>query len=395
MTNDTRSPEEIEREIEVERSQLSSNLEDLQDKFSIDTVVRQIGDQFREHGGDMGRSISEQVKANPIPLALTGIGLAWLMFGSGQRSAPHRGASIYGSDSRYDGYRSAEREYHRSRANEGRSYTPPTAHISKVRSGPSWSHDDDDGPSMTERLSTGAETARDRVSDGVTTAKGGVASAAGSVSDAASNAAGRVSDGASAAASRVSDAAASARSSLASGAQSVQSGIASAGSRIAEGTEALTEEGRARVIAARRKALQMRDQAARSLHQGTDAMADFYDRQPLVAGALALAVGAALGGALPRTRTEDALMGAQSDALFDEAERIFEEEKAKAVSVARSVQDEVKDVASEAKADLDRGAPGDKTAAQAVGDKAKSVAERIADKARQTADDENLGKPKT
>ena len=68
MTSETRTPKEIEREIETQRSALTSNLEDLQDKFSIDTLVRQIGDQFREHGGDMGRSISDQVKANPIPL---------------------------------------------------------------------------------------------------------------------------------------------------------------------------------------------------------------------------------------------------------------------------------------------------------------------------------------
>ncbi|QAX28779.1 DUF3618 domain-containing protein [Leisingera sp. NJS204] len=87
MTNDNRSPKGIEREIEEQRSDLTSNLEDLQDKFSIDTAVRQISEQFREHGGDMGRSISDQVNANAIPLALTGIGLAWMMFGSQQRPA--------------------------------------------------------------------------------------------------------------------------------------------------------------------------------------------------------------------------------------------------------------------------------------------------------------------
>ena len=55
MTSETRTPKEIEREIETQRSALTSNLEDLQDKFSIDTLVRQIGDQFREHGSfDLG-----------------------------------------------------------------------------------------------------------------------------------------------------------------------------------------------------------------------------------------------------------------------------------------------------------------------------------------------------
>ena len=81
MTNDTRSPAEIERDIERERAGLSHTLEDLQDKFSVEGVVRQVSDQFREHGGDFGRSVTDAVKRNPIGLALTGVGLAWLMFG--------------------------------------------------------------------------------------------------------------------------------------------------------------------------------------------------------------------------------------------------------------------------------------------------------------------------
>ena len=71
----------------------------------------------------------------------------------------------------------------------------------------------------------------------------------------------------------------------------------------------------------------------------------------------------------------------------------FEDEKRKALSVAKSVRDEVKDIAAETKADLDRGAPGDKTAVQAVGDQAKSVVDRVADKAKSTASDKGLGKP--
>ncbi|QAX28780.1 hypothetical protein [Leisingera sp. NJS204] len=106
------------------------------------------------------------------------------------------------------------------------------------------------------------------------------------------------------------------------------------------------------------------------------------NRQPLMAGALALAAGAALGGALPRTKTEDDMMGAQSGTLFDQAERISEEEKSKAMSVAKSVKDEVKDIASETKVDLDPGAPGGKSAVEAVGGKAKSAAKRVVDKAQ-------------
>ncbi|MEP3333563.1 DUF3618 domain-containing protein [Sedimentitalea sp.] len=379
MTNDTRSPSEIEREIEEQRSHLSSNLEDLQDKFSIDTVVRQIGDQFREHGGDMGRSISEQVKSNPIPLALTGIGLAWMMFGNGSKQIAQPLARVNDDPGK------AEHDSHRRRLEQGRSDTSPTRHTPYRDNTPTWARENDDGnnPSVGARLSDGFDTAKDKVAQ---------ASSAAKLS--ASAAASTTADGASRVGSSIADAADATKSSIASGAQSARDGLAAAGSQIADGTEALSDEARQRVIAARWKAIEMRNSASRSIDNGTDAAADFYDRQPLVVGALALAVGAALGGVMPRTKTEDDFMGTRSDELFDQAERIFEEEKSKAMSVATSVKDEVKDIASETKADLDSGAPGEKSAAEAVGDKAKAAAKRVADKAQSTAEDNKLGKPR-
>ena len=373
MTNETRSPKEIEREIEEQRSDLTSNLEDLQDKFSIDTVVRQISDQFREHGGDMGRSISNQVKANPIPLALTGIGLAWLMFGNSQQPTQRQRVSDDYDD---DSYSASEREFRRSREDRGLPYTPPTTYTAnRSVNEPSWARDDDnnDGSSVADRLAQRADTVKQTATDGAQSVKDGLASARSTAADNVSKA----------------------KSTAGDAAQAAKQGLSNAGSRIAEGTETLTEEGRKRVIAARQKAVEMRRSAAQSVNKGSDATADFYNQQPLVAGALALAVGAALGGTLPRTKTEDDLMGSQSDTLFDQAERIFEEEKAKVLSVADTVKQEVQDIAAETKADLDSGAPGDKSAVEAIGDKAKSAAERVADKATSEAQAKDLGNPKT
>jgi hypothetical protein len=329
MTNDTRSPKEIEREIEAQRSNLASNLKDLQDTFSIDTVLRQISDQVRGHGGDMARSISEQVKANPIPLALTGIGLTWMMFGNVQKQAVPSRADDDNGDDRYS---DAEHDFRRTRQEQGRPYVAPTSYAPSRNNGPSWSHDDDvDGPSMVDKISSGAASVRD-----------GAAQRASAIKDDASATAASVSEAASKAGSKVSDAA-----------HSVQDGLAKTGNRLAEGTENLTEQGRRRVIAARQKAVDLRRQTARSAQDGADAAAAFYDRQPLVVGALALAVGAAFGGAFPRTKAEDDLLGSRSDDLIHHAERIFEDEKAKAISVAQSVKDDVMESAAE----LDREPP--------------------------------------
>lgn len=356
MTSNTRSPEEIEREIEDQRSNLTENLESLQDKFSLDTVVRQFGDQFRAHGGDMGRTIVEQARANPVSLAITGIGLAWLMFGSSKNSASKEQRPYSWSEQNHRGLH----------AEQGRPYAEPNYSGSRGHDAPSWSQaDDDDDKGVGQQLTDGADAVRSSAAQGVAATRSAVADAAPSVTELGSNMA-----------------------------TQVKEQLRTASGRIAEGTEHLTEEGRRRVIAARQKALAMRRKALNSTQNGADAVSDFYDQQPLVMGALALAVGAAIGGALPRTRTEDDLMGAQSDHLYDEAEKIFEEEKSKALSVAKSVKDEVKDIAAETKADLDGGAPGDKSAVEAIGDKAKSVAGRVADKAKTTAEEKKLGKPK-
>ena len=48
MKNDSRSPEEIEREIERERAGLTDALDGLQNKFSVESIARQVSDQFRE-----------------------------------------------------------------------------------------------------------------------------------------------------------------------------------------------------------------------------------------------------------------------------------------------------------------------------------------------------------
>ncbi|MCA1776474.1 MAG: hypothetical protein LC676_12935 [Loktanella sp.] len=100
--------------------------------------------------------------------------------------------------------------------------------------------------------------------------------------------------------------------------------------RIAQGTEDLTEEARTRVIAARERAIAAGREMNRQAHHAQDRSIDLFERQPLIVGAIAFAIGAAIGAALPRTRLEDSTFGATRDDLVAEAERIYEEEKIRA-----------------------------------------------------------------
>lgn len=397
MTNDTRSPEEIERDIERERAGLTDTLDDLQDRFSIEHVARQFSDQFREHGGDIGRSVSEAVKRNPVALALTGVGLAWLMMGdrSGGRDRYDRdrrfGRSDY--DDHYDDNRRDRDEVGRtglpSRATtapQGRKMGPqpgdPTKPYYSGRYGshdntPSWARtSDDDQEGLGKKVSNAASGAGESVS-------GAASSAAGTARDAGSS----VADTAKGAASAVANAGKSVADSAQNLASSASERASALRERLAEGTENLTEEARNRVIAARESAIEARDAAAVYARQGRERAVDIFEEQPLIAGALAVALGAALGAALPRSRIEDQYLGKTSDQLMDEAERIFEEEKQKLGKVAKAATDEAKSIATEAKDDA---APAD-TAAQAVADKAKSAGQRIVDAAESEAKKQNVG----
>jgi hypothetical protein len=402
MTSNNRSPEEIEREIERERAGLTSTLDDLQDKFSVETIARQFSDQFREHGGDIGRSVTDAVKRNPIALALTGVGLAWLMAGD---RMPGRDRYVSRDDrdyrdtrgrANYYGVRHDDHDLPVSAQQHGvvpvgqrRDLGPQPGDPSKpyysgdvARTGdvPSWAlTEDDDQPGIAQRAGDAASRAGDRVSGAASSVAGSAQNAGSAVADKAKGAAGTVSD---------------AGHSVASGARDFASSASERAAqlrrRLAAGTEDLSEQARERVIAARESAVRARATAASYGREGRDRAVDMYEEQPLIAGALALAVGAAIGAALPRSRTEDRYMGQHSDQLMADAERIYAEEKAKLGKVAQAASDEAKKVLRETKEDADAAAPGD-TAADAIVEKAKASGQRVVDAAEAEADKQGVG----
>ncbi|MCI2394026.1 hypothetical protein [Aliiroseovarius sediminis] len=101
-------------------------------------------------------------------------------------------------------------------------------------------------------------------------------------------------------------------------------------SRIAEGTEELSAEARARVVAARERALDAAQTTGRKVREASQASTEFAKENPMVVGGIALALGAAVAGALyMRKSAQDNEEDERLDA-FTEADRIFEEELARA-----------------------------------------------------------------
>ncbi len=359
--SDTRTPDEIERDLEQNRESLQKTLAALQETFTPDAIFRSITDNVGRHGGDFGKSVGDAAKANPLALAVTGIGLGWLIFGRGpsadrieheaRRTGEGMGSgsgSLFGGGQRdgthmFGGGRKTE-------YGEGADAHIGTRGPVPEGSGPNW-YSDSHGPGTGQRMRAGLHNAR---------------------------------SGASAAAGRVRD-----RSSEMS-------------RRLSEGTEHLGEEARERIVSARERAILASEQAGRGMRQGADRATDFFEEHPIVAGALAFAVGAAIAGSLPRSRYEDEQFGAESDRLYDEAEEIFAEERAKAErvagaamdeakSVGREVRDEAEAATREAKDRADSETRGDKSAADAAVDRTEEATRRVAEAAERQAEKEDLG----
>ena len=85
-----RSPEEIQREIEMTRERMSQNIDQLGEKLSPQNLKRQakdaitgkaqdvvnnVGDQAR----DTGSRVFDFIRENPLPVAAVGLGAVWLL----------------------------------------------------------------------------------------------------------------------------------------------------------------------------------------------------------------------------------------------------------------------------------------------------------------------------
>lgn len=368
---DHRSSEDIERGLAEDRAGLNDTLDDLRGKLSLDEVIRQATEQFREHGGDIGTSVSRAVKKNPMALALTGVGLAWLILGD-KRDTTRQGSSGH-----------ADRPCAATQAPEQGGGPGTRASSTTTFGHQTVDEHQDDTPSWVRDVDHGDDTSH---SSGAG-ALGGSDEQRGTLSNAAH--------------------------SLRSGAQHASDAVGertqAMRDRITHDTEQLSEEGRKRVIAARERAQEARSSAMAGARRGKDRSLDMFEEQPLIAGALALTVGVAIGAVLPRTGFEDEHFGAQSDELIHEAERILSEERAKIGAVGGAAMDEARDIAREtkasvdeaagrAKSEADRAATGE-TAAQEMADKGKqgiqNAGQRITDAAGKEADKRDLGKLRT
>ncbi len=349
MPDTAQTAEQIEREIEDERAGLARTLGALQDQFSSANIVQTVTDTVRDNGGDLAKSLTRSVKENPLAITLTGVGLAWLILGNNKSSAPTR--RNVGTD--FSGSRQATTE---SATEFERRVAAAQSEIARMEADDNFSDRWDAARRDTPRIT---DQTPNRHSFG---------HAADLDDDGDDD--GRMAD---------------IRRKANDAGRRVRATAAELQERLGEGTEKLSAEARRRVIAARRKAIETQARAEYMMSQSRDKAGQMYSDQPLLAGALAFAVGAAVGAALPRTDEEDRMMGEASDQMFADADRIFREETAKLKKVASAAVDEAKDTVSDAVQATSDAIPTGEDAVKMAEGKARSGGKRITDAAKAEA----------
>lgn len=99
-----KSPETLEQEIDAQRRSISQIVDSLENRFTPGQLIDQALSYTKGHGGEFFGNLGTTLKNNPVPTALTGLGLAWLAMNQNRpfnpgppSSGPGLGAKLSGA----------------------------------------------------------------------------------------------------------------------------------------------------------------------------------------------------------------------------------------------------------------------------------------------------------
>lgn len=289
------SSEQLEREAEATRARIAETLAELRMRIGPGQIAEQAFDYARDNGGgEFVRRLGRQIADNPLPVALTGAGIAWLM-----------------AAQRRDGGGGEPRTVETTSTNEW----DRTAAMAKKTE------------RTTRRAGDNAESAGGEVRQAGSQAYGHGRGIAESAYEAGAATASRAYDKAS----------------------------ELAGSAYESASEVGTRAG-ATAAEAYDRAREAVERSAESAAHGTRGLAKFVRDEPLVLAGLGVALGALIGALLPMTKAENRAMGAASDQLKRDAREAVREQWEHGKAAAEDVRDKVMDAARRVADDVEAAA---------------------------------------
>ena len=84
-----RLSEQLEREAEIARTELAGDLDELRRRMTPGQIVDEVADYARDTPlAEFFGNLARDIRDNPLPLLLIGIGVGWAMLSSSRRSRP-------------------------------------------------------------------------------------------------------------------------------------------------------------------------------------------------------------------------------------------------------------------------------------------------------------------
>ncbi|MGE3717636.1 MAG: DUF3618 domain-containing protein [Bauldia sp.] len=310
----------IESDIRATQARIDHTIDSLKTKLSPGDLLNQVLGFVKEEGGEIGHNAYRQVKENPIPLAVMAAAMAWMMM---PKRAPDGAAATREAGSHTDWNIAPEHAHHREaiglhdRVQRAVNEVTHTAGETMEAFNERLHDARAKAMGLARDIGEEAEAFRDRVTGAFTD----------------------LSDKATAARSAMTE-------HMARFADSARTGIGNATHYVAD--TARKAEGRAE---------------------------KFFNEQPLVVGAIGMAIGALAGALIPNTRRENELMAGAGKEIRREARAMAETAMETVEDTANRIASDIADVAEEE--GVTAGAARD-AAGNVIG-KAERVAERALD----------------
>lgn len=445
--NNNESSEEIRADIQRTRGRMSENIDKIQHQLSpenlklqaqetVQSVVQDsttaITDYFKENSREIGAGMVDTIKRHPLPAALIGVGIGWLLvenYGSSEQSSSRTYGQQYRSGS-YNNYQTpspsaSDRYWQESGDSYG--YGPESTYQGSDRGNYSTQYYGDVDVQTTERMGNYASGYYSHEQQGSTDYRGSdyqgniyQGSAYRSSESASGNqqegrlqqAVDKVKDKASELGHQISEGAEQVRARAQETSHQIQDRVQQTGHQVQDQAYYARRRAEDQANAAQGNAQYYTEQARRQADRVGNQVqeyaqdAQYYAQQagvqvqrslhdnPLVFGGIALGIGALLGLALPSTRIENQTMGATSDQVKHSAEelgrdvqnraqRVASEMQPKLEGIAHQVADDVKEAGRTAMHDLeDTG----KTAVADLKQSGREAANELKDAASETQD---------
>jgi ElaB/YqjD/DUF883 family membrane-anchored ribosome-binding protein len=286
MSESEADQDRIEEDLARTRARMDERLSALQERLSPGQVLDDLMAYFRgSEGGDFARNLMSSVQNNPMPAAITGIGLAWLM-ASNPRPKPASPSPAAG----------------------------PAQPMGRVSSPAAWANNNEFDRhirSVEEGVVRQTDEEDSAFHGRVDEARGKAIGLVRDAQDTAEMFGKRVQDGLAAARRTVTDAAQNLTDSAGDTARQVTEAVGNAGDQLARGT--------------------------RSAQQVAGNLLSSMSDNPMLLGAIGLTVGAMLGALVPRSEQEQAAFGDVGRRAREGVGEIAQEAVNRGAAVARQV----------------------------------------------------------